>query len=198
MTAPAQATAADTSSLVPVLTSIIAAYLTSEMVIRTEEQIMQARLEVFDVGGNAFKFLAQRTLSALARRTKKRKLGPEDTALIVAQTQDVATAAVVDILQHTTEKPTRETIRDVAEDLVHAIANSATNMAARQLGWAKTWDAVNDDRTRRSHSVMSGQRVQASKAFRLPTGGTIRFPHDPDAPYAETVNCRCRVDWIEP
>lgn len=51
------------------------------------------------------------------------------------------------------------------------------------------WLATMDNRTRHSHRQVDGERA--------PVGGTFsngcRYPGDPDAPYAETMNCRCTL-----
>lgn len=60
----------------------------------------------------------------------------------------------------------------------------------------KTWRSMNDDRVRFTHSHMGldGQTVIGMETpFQSPSGALIRYPHDPQAPMAETINCRCYV-----
>lgn len=60
------------------------------------------------------------------------------------------------------------------------------------------WIATNDDRTRPDHleiPVINADGVGMNEPFRLPDGGTIMFPHDPDAPPEQTINCRCTLAY---
>lgn len=58
------------------------------------------------------------------------------------------------------------------------------------------WIATRDERTRPDHLALpqiNSKGVAMDKPFALPLGGTIRFPHDPQAPASETINCRCTL-----
>ena len=62
------------------------------------------------------------------------------------------------------------------------------------------WDATPGPRTRDSHRALNGTAIMWGQFFVSPvTGALMRWPHDEDAPAAETVNCRCsarfRIDW---
>lgn len=59
----------------------------------------------------------------------------------------------------------------------------------------KVWDATGDARTRDTHKAMEGQRQGFNGAFISPSGAVLRYPHDPQAPASETVQCRCRVKY---
>ncbi|WP_052418084.1 phage minor head protein [Pseudooceanicola atlanticus] len=64
----------------------------------------------------------------------------------------------------------------------------------------RIWDSTPGPRTRDSHRAMQGQEVRWQAKFQSPvTGAFLAHPHDPEAPAAETVNCRCseriRIDW---
>lgn len=63
----------------------------------------------------------------------------------------------------------------------------------------RVWKATGDLRTRDTHRALNGDSVGLNEAFRSPSGASIRFPGDPEAPAAERCNCRCwimpRVDW---
>lgn len=56
------------------------------------------------------------------------------------------------------------------------------------------WHTILDGRERETHAVLNGQVVPFGGLFRSPSGASLRFPGDPEAPAAETVNCRC---WCE-
>lgn len=51
------------------------------------------------------------------------------------------------------------------------------------------WLATLDGRTRHSHRQMDGERVGVGGTF----SNGCRYPGDPSAPYAETMNCRCTL-----
>lgn len=51
------------------------------------------------------------------------------------------------------------------------------------------WLATLDGRTRHSHRMVDGEQVEVGEKF----SNGCRYPGDPDAPYAETANCRCTV-----
>lgn len=57
----------------------------------------------------------------------------------------------------------------------------------------RTWMATLDNRTRDTHAAMNGQVVGMDEPFVSPSGATLMFPGDPDAPPEETINCRCVV-----
>jgi hypothetical protein len=62
---------------------------------------------------------------------------------------------------------------------------------------AKTWRSMRDNRVRPTHkhgSGLDGQTVIGMDTpFISPSGATLRYPHDPQAPFSETANCRCFV-----
>lgn len=69
--------------------------------------------------------------------------------------------------------------------------NPGSRQAARRY-----WVATNDERTRESHigiADLNSGGVGVDEPFKLPGGGTIMYPHDPNADPAETINCRCVV-----
>lgn len=58
----------------------------------------------------------------------------------------------------------------------------------------RTWNAVLDGRERDTHRAMHGQTVVGlDTPFRSPSGALLLYPGDPDAPAAETIQCRCTV-----
>ncbi len=54
---------------------------------------------------------------------------------------------------------------------------------------SKQWVATIDGRTRHSHRQLDGEIVDYDEEF---SNGCM-FPGDPDAPYSETMNCRCAL-----
>lgn len=54
---------------------------------------------------------------------------------------------------------------------------------------SKRWMATLDGRTRHSHRQLDNEVVDYDERF----GNGCMFPGDPDAPYSETMNCRCML-----
>jgi HK97 family phage portal protein len=68
--------------------------------------------------------------------------------------------------------------------------NAASNIAAQASGLvsAREWLTAEDERVRRSHQAINGQRLTDPKdTYR----NGLRFPGDPQGDPSETVNCRC-------
>jgi SPP1 gp7 family putative phage head morphogenesis protein len=83
--------------------------------------------------------------------------------------------------------------RTVARTEVIGATNAGSFFQAKALGvGTKTWLATDDRRTRRSHDRAEGQEVGLDEAFEV-GGAMLRFPHDPNGPAKETVNCRCTM-----
>lgn len=64
----------------------------------------------------------------------------------------------------------------------------------------KIWDAVIGPRTRDHHVELNGTEIAWGERFISPeTGFPMEYPHDENAPGADTVNCRCtmrtRIDY---
>lgn len=57
------------------------------------------------------------------------------------------------------------------------------------------WRTNIDGRERETHKKMNGQFQRHGHPFVSPSGATLRFPGDPNAPAAEIIQCRC---WREP
>lgn len=54
----------------------------------------------------------------------------------------------------------------------------------------KTWRCLRDDRVRPTHFAADGQTVPLGSAFTV-GGALLAFPHDPNGPPEEVINCRC-------
>ena len=59
----------------------------------------------------------------------------------------------------------------------------------------KRWRSASDDRVRHSHRALNGDEVGFYGAFQSPSGASLRFPGDPDAPIRETSGCRCTLEY---
>lgn len=61
------------------------------------------------------------------------------------------------------------------------------------------WIAYSDGRSGdRHHERMNGKEIDVGDRFTTPLGNKLRYPGDPRAPIADTVNCRCTVRSVEP
>ncbi len=56
-----------------------------------------------------------------------------------------------------------------------------------------TWTTARDERVRSSHRTMHKQKRPYGTPFITGNGVAIRYPGDPSAPRAETIQCRCLV-----
>ena len=62
-------------------------------------------------------------------------------------------------------------------------------LAAQESGvvTGRRWHTAKDERVRPSHSRMDGELVRGSDLY----SNGLRYPHDPNGPPSETVDCRC-------
>jgi hypothetical protein len=56
------------------------------------------------------------------------------------------------------------------------------------------WHTSHDERVRASHRSLDGRKRPKTGHWTV-AGGTLRYPHDPQAPIHETINCRCWVTY---
>lgn len=53
------------------------------------------------------------------------------------------------------------------------------------------WRSLRDGRVRDTHVAMDGQTARFNADFVSPSGARLKFPHDPNGPAHEVINCRC-------
>jgi HK97 family phage portal protein len=71
--------------------------------------------------------------------------------------------------------------------------NQASFLAALDAGATKkTWLATNDQRTRETHRQENGRSTAMNKRFTLTKS---RWPADPTAPAAQSIQCRCALTY---
>jgi len=88
----------------------------------------------------------------------------------------------------------------IARTEVHRTASFANEMVANNMnlsGTIKEWVSVNDARTRLTHSIADGQRVNLENDFEV-GGDLLKYPADPRGSPQETINCRCVVVYTTP
>ena len=56
------------------------------------------------------------------------------------------------------------------------------------------WHSAADSRVRETHRELNGRRVKHGQGFVSSSGARLRFPGDPQASAAETIQCRC---WLQ-
>jgi hypothetical protein len=83
-----------------------------------------------------------------------------------------------------------EALRSVHEGVNEAYqqAIDAGQIDAKDI--ERTWDSSKDKRVRRTHRFLEGQKRPWGGTWAT-ENGVIRYPGDPQAPAAETVQCRC-------
>ena len=82
----------------------------------------------------------------------------------------------------------------------HRVASFANEQVAVNMNISNTqkeWVAIQDARTRLTHSIASGQTVPLETNF-VVGGDRLKYPGDPKGSPAETINCRCAVIYRTP
>ncbi|MEU6756001.1 phage portal protein [Streptomyces sp. NPDC046685] len=84
----------------------------------------------------------------------------------------------------------------LAEASAVATINGAAEASADSAGpdVIRTWITRGDDRVRPAHKALHGTTLPAGTPYTI-DGFTLRYPGDPFAPIALTVNCRCRLHY---
>ncbi|MFM9629845.1 MULTISPECIES: phage portal protein [Streptomyces] len=84
----------------------------------------------------------------------------------------------------------------VAETCAVSTINGAADAAAESAGprVVRTWITRRDDRVRPAHKALHGKTLPVGNPYAV-DGASLRYPGDPFAPIALTVNCRCRLHY---
>ena len=88
----------------------------------------------------------------------------------------------------------------IARTETHRTASWANETVAENMnisGTQKEWIAIQDARTRTTHSIASGQRIPLDQKF-VVGGERLKYPGDPAGSPGETINCRCSVIYTTP
>lgn len=91
---------------------------------------------------------------------------------------------------------TPELVARLAEASAVATVNGAAEAVADSTGpdIIRTWVTRGDSRVRPAHKTLHGTTLPAGTPYSV-DGFNIRYPGDPFAPIALTVNCRCRLHY---
>jgi hypothetical protein len=84
----------------------------------------------------------------------------------------------------------------VAETCAVSTINGAADAAAESAGpgVVRTWITRKDDRVRPAHRALQGKTLPVGTPYEI-DGARLRYPGDPFAPFALTINCRCRLHY---
>ncbi|MFC9280839.1 phage portal protein [Streptomyces collinus] len=87
-------------------------------------------------------------------------------------------------------------IARVAETCAVATINGAADAAAEHAGpdVVRTWVTRGDTRVRPAHKALDGKTLPVGTPYTV-DGASLRYPGDPFAPIALTINCRCRLHY---
>ncbi|MFD5856058.1 phage portal protein [Streptomyces chartreusis] len=87
-------------------------------------------------------------------------------------------------------------ISRVTETCAVATVNGAADAAAESAGpgVVRTWITRQDDRVRPAHKALHGTTLPVGTPYEI-DGAQLRYPGDPFAPLALTINCRCRLHY---
>ncbi len=87
-------------------------------------------------------------------------------------------------------------IARVAETCAVATINGAADAAAEHAGHdvVRTWVTRGDTRVRPAHKALHGKTLPVGTPYTV-DGASLRYPGDPFAPIALTINCRCRLHY---
>lgn len=88
-----------------------------------------------------------------------------------------------------------EALTSLHEGQHEALGQIASTGNVARSAVSRIWRDSGDRRVRHTHVAMSGQKRHIDDMFVSPSGARLRFPGDPRAPAAETIQCRC---WAEP
>jgi hypothetical protein len=96
-------------------------------------------------------------------------------------------------------KAVGERAMTIARTEINGLANETSRIAMAESGVVKgkAWYSISDERSRQSHIAAAATYSMANPipldAQFLVGGVMMDRPHDPSAPAAEVVNCRCRM-----
>jgi hypothetical protein len=120
-----------------------------------------------------------------------------DSATVNGATIPDVTAQVEELFTDTGVQRWKNRARTVARTEVVGAYNGGIHDAFSMIvqadpgtEWVKRWLATDDQRTRPDHREADGQVVPFSQPF-IVGGFRMMYPHDPDGPPQEVINCRC-------
>lgn len=87
-----------------------------------------------------------------------------------------------------------EAMASLHQSSIEAMEQAIEKGQVRADAVTKVWLATRDGRTRDTHRALNGQAIGfRDVGWITSSGALLRYPGDPQAPAAETVNCRCSI-----
>lgn len=87
-----------------------------------------------------------------------------------------------------------ETITALNAATYEAALQAVDSGAVLESQVRRVWRSAMDGRVRETHRDLNGETVGLRESFTSPSGASLRYPGDPNAPASEIINCRC---WCE-
>ena len=86
--------------------------------------------------------------------------------------------------------------RMIARTEAHSAANASADVAAKSIGIGlkKEWISSETERTRNTHMIANGQKVNEGQMFIVGLE-MLSYPGDPNGSAKEIINCRCVVGY---
>lgn len=134
--------------------------------------------------------------------------GPNRVRAVARRSQAIITKAVADaagqglgereagrfVRQALSGRMAVSRARTIARTEIGAAQNAGMIDAAEELKvrYLKEWIAIEDGRTRLSHSTVDGKKIPREQKFRV-GDAELEYPGDPSGPPEEIINCRCTM-----
>lgn len=124
----------------------------------------------------------KRMLQSIVNRYALEDIDPEMLPHMIART-------LIQRCQHSMDTSTQALIYGIFDAGMYQAGQDARSAG---VDVEKTWLSIMDDFVRDSHHNLHKTTLPMSRLFHG-IYGTLRYPHDPSAPAAEIMRCRCRM-----
>jgi len=135
--------------------------------------------------------LRDKRLDGIVRRAVK-----AEKPIAAADIEKIVTAYQNRAIRWRSENIARtETLRAVQAGNFEAYQQAVESGKVAAQSVRKVWNSAHDNRVRHTHRELDGESVGLNELFVSPSGASLRYPLDPNAPLEETVNCRCNLTY---
>lgn len=149
-------------------------------------------LESIGEPGAASDALSRELRDARSDRSIRRAVA-RNTPLTAEQIDSMVERYTNNYIRHRSEVIGRtEALRAVHEGNEESYRQAVENGVIREDQLEREWRTSQDGRERTSHALLNGQKKKPGEVWET-VNGTLRFPGDPQAPAAETIQCRCAI-----
>ena len=184
------------------------AALTSQYTAKVAEEVLAAPYRDLFANGTLFESRPF-VRNWIAQRENRLSRVPDEVFGAVSKIIDSATtngasipdvaAQVEQLFDGTDVQKWKNRARTVARTEVVGAYNGGLHDAFAMIvendpdtAWVKHWLATEDQRTRPDHREADGQKVPWAQPFNV-GGFPMMYPHDPEGPPQEVINCRCTL-----